>query len=80
MDDINQCRAENASPTPEVYIGDAIESIRFFGHNNPNEVNIRLKNGQHISITSKIEILPRSLEAKLEVIRGFWGVIPDRTK
>jgi len=52
MENQNESMQENAGPAPEIYNGDEIHSIRFYGgsRNWPDSVNIRLKNGKYIEV------------------------------
>jgi hypothetical protein len=68
----NEARAEEM-PVPEVYEGDAIKSIRFFGNKkHPDSVGIRLKNGKYIEVVSGLRLFPERLESQLELKRGGW--------
>jgi hypothetical protein len=68
----NEARAEGM-PVPEIYEGDAIESIRFFGNKkHPDYVGIRLKNRKYIEIAPGLKLFPERLESQLELKRGGW--------
>lgn len=69
----NRAEAEAPAVVPEIYTGDAIESIRFFGNKkHPDHIGIRLKDGKYIEVVPVLNSSLRSLESQLELKRGRW--------
>jgi len=68
-----KAEAEATAPVPEIYKGDEIESIRFFGNKvHPESIGIRLKNNKYIEVVPILEVFPDRHQSRLKLKRGGW--------
>jgi len=62
---------ESLQVSIEEYKGDSIDRVFV----KRDEINIYLKNGKYISVTSTLDISCHGILPKLGVTRAFWGQI-----